>query len=44
MVPAVVAILSSLLVADAYVAKVGVTGDNINTSEGAKLIFMTISP
>ena len=46
--PAVVAIavdkLTSLLVADAYEIKVGVVGDNINTSEGAKFISIVISP
>jgi hypothetical protein len=43
-VPAVVAIPVSLLVADAYVVNVGVVGDNINTSEGANVISMVMSP
>ena len=43
MVPTAVAKLSSLLVADAYDVKVGVVGDNINTSEGANVISIVIS-
>ncbi len=44
MVPAVVAILISLLVADAYVANVGVACDNSNTSEDANVNSRVISP
>ncbi len=39
-----VAIPVSLLVIDAYDINVGVVGDNINTSEGANVISMVISP
>ena len=39
----VVRIPTSLLVADAYDAKVGVTGDNIKTSDGANVISIVIS-
>ena len=42
--PAVVANPVSLLVADAYVVNVGVTGDNIKTSDAASVISMVISP
>ncbi len=38
------AIPVSLFVTDAYVAKVGVAGDNIKTSLGANVISMVISP
>ena len=43
LVPTAVAILTSLLVADAYVVNVGVVGDNINTSDGANVISIVIS-
>ncbi len=42
--PAVVANPTSLFVADAYVAKIGVVGNNINTYEGANVISIVISP
>jgi len=40
----VVAIPTSLFVADAYDVKAGVTGDNIKTSDGANVISIVISP
>jgi hypothetical protein len=42
--PAAVANPTSLFVADEYDVNVGVVGDNINISEGAKVICMVISP
>ncbi len=39
-----VVIPTSLLVTAEYVAKAGVEGDNVNTSGGAKVISIVISP
>jgi hypothetical protein len=43
-VPTAVEMATKFLVAALYVFTVGVVGDNINTSEGAQVISIVISP